>query len=247
MIEIREMPDGNPMIISSVTSFCDSMGYCELRIKHFLKGIRPPQTETTIDGTEFHEKEVEYEKEHFEFVPLSQDELADFTKDVEFAREAINTRFLTEIELGNKKIPMLMIGQADKVGRNQKVLVVEDTKFPANIGKYLEKFEPYDDQKLQTLLYLNSRFTETGSLEPEDWFDIPHEEKAWVINIKDKNTGESVRIFRGTQTEEAEAFLKEKLNKFALIVLGVLEPEHHQSIKKCRSCRLFNACEYRIT
>jgi len=42
MIMIREMPDGRAMIVSSVSDFCDAMGYCEVKIKHFLKGIEPP-------------------------------------------------------------------------------------------------------------------------------------------------------------------------------------------------------------
>jgi hypothetical protein len=239
------MPDGNPMIISSVSDFCSSMGYCEFRIKHFLKGIKPPDTKITIEGSKSHEKEVEFEKEHFEFVPISQEELADLGKDVEYAREAIYTRFLTQMNLGVGKLIMLIVGQADKVSRSKGMLMVEDTKFPDSKEKYLEKFEPYEDQKLQTLLYLNSLFTETGSLKPSEWFAIPHNEKVWVINIKDKNIRESVKIFKGTQTKEAEDFLNEKLSKFALIVLGILEPEHHQSIKKCNSCR-FNDCEYKM-
>ena len=246
MIQIRENSDGNYTIVSSVSDFCDSMGYCEMRIKHFLKGMKPPQTEITIEGTKAHEKEEEYEKEHFEFVPISQEELADISKDVEFAREDIYTTFLTKMKYGKKNLLILIFGRADKVSRSKGTLIVEDTKYPSNIQKYLEKIEPYDDQKLQALLYLNSRFTENGSFNPKDWFSIPHDKKAWIINVKDKKTGESVKIFKGIQTEVAEKFLNEKLNKFALAVLGVNEPEHHKSIEKCLSCRFLSSCEYKI-
>jgi hypothetical protein len=246
MIKITEMPDGNPMIISSVSDFCDSMGFCEFKIKHFLKGIRPPQTKITIEGTKSHEKEAEYEKEHFEFVPLTQGELEDINKDVEFAREAIYTRFLTEIKYGKEKLSMLIVGQADKIARSEGMLIVEETKYPENKEKYLEKFEPFEDQKMQALLYLNSLFTENGSLNPKEWFEIPHKKKAWIINIKDKKTGRSIKIFKGIQTKGAEEFLKEKIGKFATIVLDKSEPEHHQNIKKCLSCRFFNGCEYKM-
>lgn len=246
MIRIQEMPNGNPMIISSVTDFSDSMGFCEYRVKHFLEGIKPPQTNITIEGTKSHVKEAEYEKEHFKFAPVSQEELANFKKDIEFAREAIYTRYLTKMNFGNENVLMLIIGQSDKVARSKGMLIVEDTKFPQNKEKYKELSEPYDDQKLQTLLYLNSRFSKTDSLRPKDWFEIPHKEKVWIINIKDKDTRESIRVFKGTQTEEAEMFLKEKLSKFALIALGIQEPEHHKNTRKCQSCRLFNDCEYKI-
>lgn len=245
MIQIREISDGNYKIVSSVSDFCDSMGYCEMRIKHFLKGMKPPQTEITIEGTKAHEKEEEYEKEHFKFVPISQEELADISKDVEFAREGIYTKFLSKMKYGKKDLLILIFGRADKVLRSKGTLIVEETKYPRNIQKYLEKIEPYDDQKLQALLYLNSRFTENSSFNTKDWFSIRHDEKAWIINVKDKKTGESVKIFKGIQTEVAEKFLNEKLNKFALAVLGVTEPEHHKSIEKCLSCRFLNSCEYR--
>lgn len=71
------MPDGRIMIVSSVSDFCDAMSYCELKIEHFLKGMEQPQTEITINGTEAHNREVEYEREHIEFNPITQEELAD--------------------------------------------------------------------------------------------------------------------------------------------------------------------------
>lgn len=240
------MADGNLMIISSVSDFCDSMGFCEFRIKHFLKGIKPPQTTVTIDGTKSHEKEAEYEKEHFTFVPITQEELADIDKDVEFAREAIYTRFLTRVGRGKKRPLVLIVGQADKIARSKGMLIVEETKYPGNTEKYLEKFEPFEDQRMQALLYLNSLFTENGSLNPKEWFPIRHNKKTWIINVKDKKTGESVKIFQGIQTNAAKKFLREKINRFASIVLGKLEPEHHQSIRKCLSCRSYNECIYKL-
>jgi hypothetical protein len=56
MIEIREMPNGSSLIVSTVSDFCDSMGYCEFKIKHFLRGVKPPQTRITIAGTKAHER-----------------------------------------------------------------------------------------------------------------------------------------------------------------------------------------------
>ena len=245
MIEIKQAPDGNLLIKSSVSDFCASMGYCEIRIKHFLRGIKPPQTQITIDGTKSHEKEEMHEKEHFTFEPVTTEELKDFTKDIEFAREGLFTRFLRELVFGEERISLLLYGRADKVMRSKGTLIVEDSKFPVTKNKYQGKFEPFDDQKLQTLLYLNSNFSETGSLEENECFDICCEKKAWIINIKDKGTLESINIFQGYQTIEAEAFLNEKINRFTLLTLGKLEPVHHNNIRKCQSCR-FKECEYTL-
>ena len=246
MLLVKETAKGNLQIITSVTDFCDSMGYCEFKIKYFLKGIKPPHTKVTIEGTEAHEKEVAYEREHFPLVPISTEQLADIKRDMEFAREGIFTRFLTKMKIGDKELFILIVGQADKIARSKGTLIVKDTKFPENFQKYLDKPEPFDDQKLQTLLYLNSLFSDTPSLKPKDWFPIPHKEKAWIIHVKDKKTGESVKIFRGVQTEESLRFLNGKLSKFALVALGLIEPEHHNSARKCLKCRLQDDCEDKI-
>jgi len=232
--------------MSSVSDFCGSMGYCELRIKHYLKGIKPPQTQLTIDGIKSHEKEEIYEKEHFTFEPVTEEGLKDLTKDIEFYREGLFTRFQRELSLGNEKPSILIYGRADKIMRNKGTLIVEDSKYPSSRGKYLVKYEPFDDQKLQTLLYLNSSFSESGSLKENDSFDISCEQRAWIINIKDKFTLESIKIFQGFQTIEAEQFLEAKINRFALIALGMLAPEHHNNAKKCQSCRFID-CEHRLS
>ena len=104
--------------------------------------------------------------------------------------------------------------------RSNGTLIVEDSKFPATKHKYQNKFEPFDNQKLQTLLYLNSNFSETGSLEEKECFDICCEKKAWIINIKDKVTLESIKIFQGYQTKEAEDFLNEKIQQICLVGFG---------------------------
>jgi hypothetical protein len=56
------------------------MGYCEIRIKHYLRGIKPPETQITIDGVKSHEKEEIYEKEHFTFEPVHPRRLGIYLK-----------------------------------------------------------------------------------------------------------------------------------------------------------------------
>jgi hypothetical protein len=245
MIEIRQAADGTSLIVSSVSDFCASMGFCELRIKYSLKGIKPAQTQTTIDGAKSHQKEEIYEKEHFTFEPVTQEGLKDLTKDIEYAREGLYTRFQKELSFGDEKLSVLLYGRADKVMRSKGTLIVEDSKFPTNKQKYQDKFEPFNDQKLQTLLYLNSNYSESGSLEEKDCFDIRCQKRAWVINVKDKVTMQSIRVFEGYQTKEAEDFLNTNITRFALLALGKLEPEHHNNAKKCHNCSFCN-CQYAI-
>ena len=155
MIELRQSPDGIPVILAYVTDFSGSMGFCEYRIRNSLKGIEPIQTQVTIDGTQSHEREAQYEREHFEFKPITHEELDDINSEIEYARESLYTRYLKYYEFGDDKVSLLIFGRADKVKRARNMLIVEESKYPQNMERYQTQFEPYLDQKLQILLYLN--------------------------------------------------------------------------------------------
>ena len=223
------------------------MGYCEHKIPFHIEGIRPPPSAETIQGTMSHASEEKLEKEQFEFVPISQEDLADITQDIEFARENINTRLLIPIDLGPQQTAVLIHGRADKIMRNAKTLIVQEDKFPANLQKYLVRFEPFDDQKLQALTYLNSKFSDSASMDPDEWFDIPHNEKSWIIQIRDKSNGNKpFKIFKGVQNDAAQDYLASSIQRFARLVLQKEERQHHNMPSRCRPCRLFDQCEFRL-
>lgn len=246
MIKIEE-GENLTMISSTVSDFCDSMGYCEHKIPFHIEGIKPPPSMETLQGTAAHEREEEIERERFEFVPITQEELRDMTKNVEFAREEVHTRLLYSMRIESKNISVLLYGRTDKILRSDKTLIVQDDKFPTNLKKYDDMIEPFDDQKLQALTYLNSRFTTEGSMDPNDWFDIPHSEKTWIIKIRDRNNeNRPVKIFRGFQNDAIKQFLTDRIQRFALLVLDMEERKHHNMSAKCKPCRLFSQCQYRL-
>jgi hypothetical protein len=179
--------------------------------------------------------------------PVTSEELMDLKKDVEFAYESINTRLIVPLSFPQySEANMLIFGRADKVYRSQGTLIVEESKFPFNPSKYLQTFEPYPDHKLQTLLYLNSLFASENSLDSRIWFEIPHSQKAWVINVKDRKTGETIKTFKGLQTSELEQYMKSNLQRFAQIATGELLPKHHQRQAKCAKCRIEN-CQHNLS
>jgi hypothetical protein len=65
MIEVKAS-NGRLSVVSTVSDFCDAMGYCEFKIPIALRGIKPPPTEATIEGAKAHQKQEQFEKEHFE-------------------------------------------------------------------------------------------------------------------------------------------------------------------------------------
>jgi uncharacterized FlaG/YvyC family protein len=246
MIQVK-VTRGSLSIVSTVSEFCESMGYCEFKIMLALKGIKPPPTEATIEGVKAHKQQEQYEKEHFEMAPVTSEELADLNKDVEFAYESISTRLIVPLSFPNyNEANLLIFGRADKVYRSHGTLIVEESKFPLNPSKYLETFEPYPDHKLQTLLYLNSLFGSENSVDSKTWFEIPHSQKAWIINVKDRKTGEIVKTFKGLQTNELEQYLKYNLQRFAQIAAGELLPLHHRRLAKCTKCRIEN-CQHNLS
>lgn len=247
MIKIEEN-DKLILVRSTVSDFCDSMGYCEHKIPFHLEGVKPPPSVETLQGTAAHVSEEKYEKENFEFVPITEDELNDVTADVEFPRENIFTRLLLPMQAGSKNVVLLIHGRADKVFRNQGTLYVQDDKFPTNLTKYDDRFEPFDDQKLQALTYLHSRFTDEGSFNPDEWFEIPHNNKSWIIQIKDKqNNNKPFKIFKGMHNENSERFFKSSLQRFVLLTLGMEERKHHDIAAKCKPCRYFDQCQFKLT
>lgn len=246
MIKVEQEKDVT-LIISTVSDFCDSMGYCEHKIPFHIKGILPPPSVETIQGAMSHRSEEMLEKEQFEFAPISQEDLADITKNIEFARENVHTRLLVPTSLGPNKTAVLIHGRADKIMRSNQTLMVQEDKFPSNLQKYQALFEPFESQKLQALAYLNSQFADSPSMDPDNWFDIPHSEKSWVIQIRDKNNGNKpFKIFRGTQNEAAQDYLASSIERFARLVLGKEERKHHNSPSRCKPCRLFDQCEFRL-
>jgi len=247
MIKIEEN-DKLTLIRSTVSNFCDSMGYCEHKIPFHIEGVRPPPSVETLQGTAAHEAEEEYEKENFEFVTITEEDLSDVSNDVEFPRENIFTRLLFPIQVGSKKIVLLIHGRADKIFRSQGTLYVQDDKFPTNLAKYNDRFEPFDDQKLQALTYLHSQFTDEGSFNPDDWFEIPHNDKSWIIQIKDKrNDNKPFKIFKGIHNKSSEKFFTSSLHRFALLTLDLEERNHHNITAKCKPCRFFDQCQFKLS
>jgi hypothetical protein len=174
-------------------------------------------------------------------VPVTSEELADLEKDVEFAYEAINTRLIVPLSFHQyTKSNMLIFGRADKVYRNLGTLIVEESKFPFDSNKYLQTIEPYPDHKLQTLLYLNSLFNCENSFDSRSWFEIPHSQKAWIINVKDRKPGDTIKTFKGLQTNELEQYMNANLQRFAQIAAGEIQRQHHFRQAKCVKCRIEN-------
>ncbi len=245
MIEVKAS-NGKLSIVSTVSDFCGSMGYCEYKIPLALQGVKPPATEATVEGSKAHERQEQYEREHFELVPITSEELADIQRDIEFAYESISTRLIAPLNLSTYPGAKLWIyGRADKVYRSQGTLIVEESKFPLDASKYLQTYEPYPDHKLQTLLYLNSQFAGENSSDSKAWFEIPHTNKAWIISIKSRTTGETIKTFRGVQTSELEEYMNFSLQRFASIAAGELQPKHHQRQAKCLKCRI-ESCQYNL-
>ncbi len=246
MIKIREL-DKYTMISANVTDFTDSMGYCEHKIPFYIEGQEIKPSLETIQGAASHEKEEEIEKEEFEFVPITTEELNNMNKDVEFAREDIHTRLLLPLKIGENNVQIVLFGRADKIFRKNQTLVVQEDKFPYNIKKYENIFEPYDDQKLQALTYLNSKFTEDPTSMPDEWFEIPHNKKTWVIQIRDrKNNNQPFKIFKGFQNKEAIKYLMTHIKRFATLTLGLEERAHHNMPSKCKPCGFYNDCTFRL-
>lgn len=245
MIKIKQIDD-QTVIFSAVTDFTDSLGYCEHKIPIFIKGIKAPQTQATIDGSKAHKSEEEYEKEHVELVEVTEQQIKEPTHDIEFPREDIYTRLLTPLKISQNNVTVSLFGRTDKIKRSGQTLVVQDDKFVANPQSYQYRKEPYPDQLLQVLTYLNSTYSNSGSSNPEDWFEIPHKQKEWFVRICDKNTKQPYKVFNHVQDQFYFQFLKDNIERFARLALELEERKHHNIQAKCNACRYKYDCEFAL-
>lgn len=246
MIRVSEK-DNFKIVSAHVTDFTDAMGYCQHKIPFMMKGQKIKQSPATIQGSVVHKEIEEYEDEYVELEPISEVQLEDEKHDFEFAREKIFTRLLHPMKIEQENVVLFLMGRADKIMRNGSTLIVQDEKTAYNVKKYDALKEPYNDQKLQVLSYLNSQFTDQGSMDPKDWFDVPHTQKMWRLNILDPNNGYSVyKSFEQYQDDIALSFLHENFRVFTTVVLGHQEAEHHNLKNKCKPCGYFDDCTVRL-
>lgn len=167
MITVKE--NGNRSLIKcsvSVFSFC--MTYCEHKIPFYKEGIIPPRHEESeirkAVGAIFHAKEEKKDKAKIK--PITKEELSivlpNKQNNVEFVREHIFSKLSYSINKDNNDIRLILTGRPDKLLRKDEFLIVEEDKFPKNPFIYINRKNPFDSHILQSLVYLNSKFSITS-------------------------------------------------------------------------------------
>lgn len=260
-----------------VSEFVFSMTYCEYKIPFFLDDIKAPRDEEAENrktiGLIGHRKEeiAEIKKlEEGEIEEITTEQLyeilPDIEKDIEFTREDIRTKLYYHADADEKKVELTLSGRADKVLRKDTHLIVHEDKFPKNPYMYVDRKKPFDNQILQALIYLNSKFLRKNknnnrkNLSPliiDDmcgWvdtrkiidtrmpFEIPHNDKKWIVNIKDITEGIVVKSFEGFQTDQERSYLENNLLRFIDLVLSKKDKIHHNNIRKCIPCGYSSIC-----
>lgn len=268
--------DDTLSVACSVSEFVFSMGYCEYKIPFYVGGIKPPRhMESEIrksEGRIGHKKEEQIEIgkiEKGEIELLTKEEmitrLPDVNANISFSREDIITKLFYKTKIDSRDIDLVLTGRADKVSREDGYLVVYEDKFPKNPLEYAKRSVPFSSQILQALIYLNSKFKKKDNIITiEDmWacqdiqklvdisksFEIPHINKKWVINIRDRSEESEnnvVKTFDGIQTDKDRAYLEGNLYRFVGLVLGKREKIHHGSTRKCAPCEYKSMCKFSL-
>ncbi len=164
MITVKEN-ENRLLIKCSVSEFSFCMTYCEHKIPFYLGDIKPPvHVESEIRksiGSIFHAKEEKKDKEKVK--PITKEELSvalpDKQKSIEFTREHVFSKLSYFMSKDNKDIQLILTGRPDKLLRKDEFLIVEEDKFPKNPFIYVNRKNPFDSHILQSLIYLNSKFS----------------------------------------------------------------------------------------
>ncbi|MGB9002736.1 MAG: hypothetical protein WCC52_02905 [Nitrosotalea sp.] len=215
------------------------MGYCEFKIPFFKEGVSVKTTEMVV-GSVYHEELERIERETVTPIPLTRQKLEDKKEDLSFMREDVNTAFMREFDLPNGKARLTLFGRADKVLRENEVLIVSDDKHTANPGRHDTMTEPYHDQLLQVLTYLHSRY----NLGPffGGLAEIPHAKKMYRINIVDSRTKSVYKTYEDVVSRKHVELLFDYTLRFTQKCLGWDELMHHNSKAKCKACGYFGDC-----
>lgn len=270
MIKIEDIDD-LLLIKCSVTDFVFCMTYCEHKIPFYIGGIKPPEHKESEDRKavgeigHIREEKIETDKiEKGEIRPIDDAELpwllSDMVCDLEFSREDIFTKLSHKMQIDQKYIKLILTGRADKILRRDGCLIVQEDKFPKNAMTYVDREKPFDSQMLQALIYLNSKFVRKSAeaasgrvnwrqiIKDSRWFDIPHNNKKWIINIRNINGGDNkiIKTFDGTQNNEDKTYLDNNLSRFISIILGKTEKNHHGNFKKCIPCEYASICQFSL-
>lgn len=84
----------------------------------------------------------------------------------------------------------------------------------------------------------------------DDWFDIPHLKKKWIVNIRNPESEDTenniVKTFEGIQNDNDEIFLQEKMSRFISLVLDKEQRYHHGNFKKCIPCEYADICKFSL-
>lgn len=236
----------------SVSEFVSGMTYCEYKIPFYIQGITIQRKGAEIRknaGRKGHKKEEEIETEKIEkgeIRPIPAIELpwvlADPKCDIEFVREEITTKLLYPTKIDEKDIKLILYGRADKVSRKEECIIIEEDKFPQDPSGYITRDKPFDSHILQALTYLNSKFAKKDAGIKYNWFEIPHNKKKWVINIRGHENNNIIRSFEEIVEEQDKLYLEDNLFKFISIIVGKKEKIHHNNVKKCIPCEYAKIC-----
>lgn len=221
-----------------MTDFTGAMGYCEFQIPFFIEGVKVETVQMAV-GTEYHEQAEKMERETAVVVPLTRTELEDKKADLNFIREDIQTLFLLEFESEHGRARLELLGRADKVMRQEETLIISDDKHTYNPARHDSMRKPYDSQLLQVLVYLHSRYYLGDSL---GWAEIPHERKAYQVNIIDSKTGLVYKTYENVVGSKDAELLFGNALRFTQKCLQWDDLVHHNSKARCKACGYFGDC-----
>ncbi len=221
-----------------MTDFTDVMGYCEFKIPFLIEGVKAKTAQMTL-GSEHHEDLERIERETVTPVPLTREKLQDKESDISFMREDVNTVFVHDFDFEGVKSRLTLFGRADKVSRENAVLIVSDDKHTANPGRHDALAGPYNDQLLQVLAYLHSRYDLGDSF---GLAEIPHTKKMYRINIIDSKTRLVYKTYENYVSVEHTGLFLDYALRFARKCLKLDGLVHHNSKPKCKACGYFGDC-----
>lgn len=210
-----------------ISKFSAFMGYCEIQIINFYHfEVSPKVTRQQILGKKIH-KELEDSDKLVPREDATEAQLKNPHVDLDFPRESIFVSI--------SRLPFAYIGRIDKCIRTDGNIIIIDDKISKSEKIYNK---PFPDRILQMCCYCQGFLDAYSRL-------LSFNKVLFRVVQRDTN-GNVLSEYESDYDKSMKDLLFAKFQRFEDIYNKKLQPEHCNSLNKCKACSYFHGCKHRL-
>ncbi len=214
----------------NISDFASGIGYCQyLVVNKYHLNLRPKETIFLQKGRMAH-KTLEEEDKLVPRREATKEELMDPFFPLDFTREGVQV----SIERENMNL-FRYVGRTDKIIRaNGSVIILDDKVISTGIPRE----SVYPDRLIQLSAYCEGFIRNYSHM-------LAFNEICFKI-VQRNPDNEILKETMFSFDEEARELLQKSFTLFESLYNKTAQPQHHNNPNKCRACRYFDCCQWRL-